>query len=194
MKKLLMITMALVLSMSSAALGHEWKIDPNHAAIMFEIKHIYSATRGHFNDFEGTVFFDPAQPEKSRAEFTVKVDSIYTAIPKRDNHLRSNDFFATKKYPEMTFTSTRVVRKNGNRYLLEGDMTVKDVTKRMQLEFVFLGERQDVFNKGRMVGGFDTRFTIDRLAFNVGNGKFVEKGVIGQMVDVYISLEMTRKK
>jgi polyisoprenoid-binding protein YceI len=196
MKKntLWIITLAYFLAAQPAAMAYEWQLDKGHSGIMFEVKHIYSTIRGNFDDFSGVVIFDPSQPEKSRADFSVKVDSIYTGIAKRDNHLRSDDFFASGTYPEMTFKSTRVTHVEGNRYAFEGQMTVKDVTRDMALQFIYLGQTESPFKKDQMVAGFETRFSIDRLEFNVGKGKFYEMGVVGKDVDVLISLEMTRKK
>ncbi|MFC1829751.1 YceI family protein, partial [Thermodesulfobacteriota bacterium] len=82
----------------------------------------------------------------------------------------------------------------GNKYILEGKMTVKDVTKDMRLKVVFLGEKENPFKKNKMVAGFETRFKINRLDFNVGNGKFYEMGVVDKDVEVLISLEVTRDK
>jgi polyisoprenoid-binding protein YceI len=192
MKKWRFAVLVSLLLVPLPANAYEWQLDNAHSAVMFEVKHIYSVTRGQFNDFSGTVFFDPAKPEEARCEFVVKTDSVDTHIGKRDGHLRSGDFFASKKFPDMRFTSTRVSPAGGNTYMLEGQMTVKDVTRDMQLEMTFLGQKENPFKKGQMVAGFETRFTIDRLEFNVGTGKFYEMGVVGKDVDVLVSLEMVR--
>ena len=71
---------------------------------------------------------------------------------------------------------------------------VKDVTRNMDLEFVYLGEKENPFKKNQMVAGFEIRFTLDRMDFNVGNGKSLKMGVVGKDVDVLISLEMTRER
>ncbi|MFC1516261.1 YceI family protein [Thermodesulfobacteriota bacterium] len=194
MKKILYIILALMVFGQTPVMAQEWQLDPAHSGIMFDVKHIYSVTRGHFSDFSGSVFFDPDNPGKSKFEFAVKVDSINTGIGKRDNHLRSGDFFAADKYPKMMFKSSRVTPAGGNKYILEGKMTVKDVTKDMRLKVVFLGEKENPFKKNKMVAGFETRFKINRLDFNVGNGKFYEMGVVDKDVEVLISLEVTRDK
>jgi len=194
MKKLLYILLLLIVFGQAPVMAKEWQVDPAHSGIMFDVKHIYSVTRGHFSDFSGNVYFDPDNPEKSKFEFTVKVDSINTGIGKRDNHLRSGDFFAADTYPKMMFKSSRVTAAGGNRYILEGKMTVKDVTKDMRLEFVFLGQKENPFKKNKMVAGFETRFTINRLDFHVGSGKFYDMGVVDKDVEVLISLEATRDK
>lgn len=171
-----------------------WEVDPHHSGVMFEIKHIYSAVRGQFTQFSGTIDFDPRAPEKGRFDFEVSVDSINTQIPKRDQHLRSPDFFAADRYPSMRFVSHRITPAGNNTYLLEGKMTIKDVTRDMQLEFTFLGERENPFKKNQIVGGFETRFTLDRLAFNVGSGKFFDMGVVDKSVHVLVSVEAVRPK
>ena len=194
MKKLIFVFLLSVFLGSASVYAYEWQIDPAHSSIMFEVKHIYSVTRGQFSDFTGKVFFNPDKPEESRCEFVVKTDSIDTRIGKRDSHLRSDDFFASKKYPEMRFKSTRVTPAGNNTYTLEGTMTVKDITREMRLEMKLLGQKEHPFKKNSMVAGFETRFTIDRLDFNVGGGKFYKMGVVDKDVDVLISLEVMRDK
>ena len=194
MKRYILVLLSLLLLAATQAMAYEWKMDPAHSAVMFEIKHIYSTVRGHFGAFSGNVFFNPNDLKESKFDFTVEVDSINTRIGKRDNHLRSGDFFDAKKYPQMVFKSSKVSHAGGNKYLLEGKMTVKDVTKPMTLEFLLLGQKNSAFKKDQVVGGFETRFKIDRFDFNVGTGKFYKLGVVGKEVDVLISMEMIRSK
>ncbi len=194
MKKILLIVFSLILLGQMPAMAHEWKLDPAHSGVLFEIKHIYSTVRGHFSDFTGDVFFDPDNLEKSKFDFAVKVDSINTNNGKRDNHLRSDDFFSERKYPEMTFTSSRVYHLEGNKYILEGKMTIKDVTKPLTLEFIYWGQKENPFKTKEMVTGFDSRFKINRLDYSVGDGRFYKMGVVGKDVDILITLEMIRNK
>ena len=194
MKRYILVLLSLLLLAATQAMAYEWKMDPAHSAVMFEIKHIYSTVRGHFGEFSGDVYFNPNDLKESKFDFTVEVDSINTRIGKRDNHLRSGDFFDAKKYPQMVFKSSKVSHAGGNKYLLEGKMTVKGVTKPMTLEFLLLGQKNSAFKKDQVVGGFETRFKIDRFDFNVGTGKFYKLGVVGKEVDILISLEMIRSK
>jgi polyisoprenoid-binding protein YceI len=194
MKRIIYIALSLLLLGQTPVMAHEWKVDPNHSSIMFDIKHIYSTVRGHFSDFTGDVFFDPDNLEKSKFDFTVKVDSINTNNGKRDNHLRSSAFFAANRYPLMTFKTSRVSHASGNKYVLEGKMTIKDITKDMALEFIYWGQKEYPSKKNEMVAGFDTRFNINRLDFHVGDGKFYKMGVVGKDVEVLITLEVVRKK
>jgi len=194
MKKNIYFILSLFLLGQTHVMAHEWKIDLNHSGVLFEIKHIYSTVRGHFSDFTGEVFFDPENLEKSKFDFVVNVDSIDTNNEKRDIHLRSNDFFAANKYPEMIFKSSRVFHAGGNKYILEGKMTIKDVTRDMVLEFIYWGQKENPIKKNEMVAGFDTRFNINRLDFHVGDGKFYKLGVLGKDVDILITLEVGRRK
>jgi len=195
MKKRLSLTafILIVLFSSSALAADKWEIDSAHSGIMFEVKHIFSAIRGYFSDFEADIRFDKNDLENSMFNFTVKTDSINTGIGKRDNHLRSGDFFDTGKYPEMEFKSTEIKHVKEGEYILEGNMRVKDVTKKVSFKAEFLGSREHPLQKGTMVAGFETAFQIDRLNYNVGSGKFYELGVVGDKVDVLISFETTKQ-
>jgi polyisoprenoid-binding protein YceI len=172
----------------------KWDIDRAHSNIYFDVQHIYSTTRGVFDDFSGLVLFDPENREAGRVEFTVKVNSINTGINKRDDHLRSGDFFDAGKFPLMTFKSTGVTRVSDEKYLLEGDLTVKDVTKRVSIPFVYLGVKENPVRAGSRVAGFEADFTIDRLEYHVGSGKFYEMGVVGKDVRILVTLEVIRDK
>jgi len=194
MKRIILIVLSLLVMGHAKVMAHEWKTDPIHTGILFEIHHIYSTVRGHFSDFTGDVFFDPENLDKSKFDFVVKVDSINTNNGKRDNHLRSNDFFAAGQFPVMTFKSSRVYHADGNKYILEGKMTIKDVTKNMVLEFIYWGQKENPFKKNEVVAGFDTRFNINRLDYHIGDGKFYKMGVVGKDVDILITLEVVREK
>jgi polyisoprenoid-binding protein YceI len=184
----------LILLLPGFAAGSEWKVDPAHTGIYFEIDHIYSATRGYFEDFEGKVVFDPNNLGASVFDFKVKVKSINTGNSKRDGHLESKDFFDVRKYPLMTFKSTAIKQVEGNQYVVDGEMTIKDVSKNVSIPFTFFGIKPNPFDKGGEVAGFEAKMTIDRLEYNVGSGKYYEMGTIGKDVEVLISFEALRKK
>ena len=196
MKKIFqyMFIISLLFGVSSMAYADasKWKIDPAHAGIYFSIDHIFSKVKGHFNDFDAEIYFDPNNLEQSRAIFTVKVSSIDTNNTKRDGHLQSDDFFSAKKYPNMRFESTAVTHSHDNRYMVDGTMTIKDVSRKVKLPFTFLGTKPNPFNPKQEVAGFELSMTIDRFDYNVGNGKFLDLGVVGKYVDVIITLELTR--
>lgn len=180
--------------MQAQAADSDWKLDPAHSGIYFEIDHIYAATRGYFEDFDGKVVFDPDNLDGSSFDFKVEVDSINTGNSKRDGHLEGREFFVARTFPVMTFKSANIKKVEGDRYVVEGTMTIKDVSKTVSVPFTFFGIKQSPFDTNSVVAGFEARLTIDRLEYTVGTGKYYEMGVIGKDVDVLISFEATRKK
>lgn len=184
--------MAFVIQPSFA--GSEWKIDTAHSGIYFEINHIYAATRGYFEKYDGKVIFDPNNLSSSKFDFKVKVKSINTGNRQRDGHIQTEEFFYSKKYPEMTFKSASIRQVEGDQYIAKGTMTVKDISKTISVPFTFFGIKPNPFDKKSVVAGFEARMTIDRLEYNVGNGQYYEMGTIGKDVEVLLSFEAIKKK
>jgi polyisoprenoid-binding protein YceI len=193
-KSSLITLFLLALAVQAYTAAPKWDIDPAHSGVYFSIDHIYSTTRGYFADFTGTVMFSPEDLGGSRFDFDVAVKSINTGNSKRDGHLNSGDFFDSKQYPSMSFKSTAVKHVQDNQYVVEGTMTVKDVSKAVSVPFTLLGVKTHPFDDKKDVAGFEALMTIDRLAYHVGGGKFYDMGVVGKEVDVLITLEVTRKK
>ena len=179
---------------SALAAAPVWEIDRDHSSVYFDVRHTYATVRGQFDDFSGMFLFDPTGKEESSCEIEVKVKSINTNIRKRDDHLRSGEFFATEKYPLMTFKSTEIKHVGGRQYTIAGRLTMKDVTKDVTIPFTYYGFRENPLNKKQLVAGFEARFTIDRLDYHVGSGKYYKMGVVGKAVNVTITLEVLRDK
>ncbi len=197
MKRYPLITLTLLLAMSAFAPNlhaGQWSFDKAHSIIYFDVNHIYSEVRGNFTDFDGSFNFDPKNPAAGSITITVQTQSVNTQETKRDNHLRGDEFFAVSKYPTMTFKSTAISHVKDDNYLIKGELTIKDVTRSIEVPFKFLGAKTHPFMNDHEVAGFQAQFTIDRLAYHVGNGKYFKLGVIGKNVDIFISLEMLRKK
>jgi len=173
----------------SGAWAAQWQLDPDHSEIRFKVNHILTPVSGHFTQFKGEMNFDPASPGSGRFAFSVSVKSVDTNNGKRDNHLKSKDFFNADKYPEMQFVSSKISHLRDDIYALEGQLTIKDVTRTLKTEFRFFAPKPHPFAKGKNVGGFITKFSIPRLDYNVGNGKFLKMGVVGGTVDVDIAVE-----
>jgi polyisoprenoid-binding protein YceI len=182
----------LCISVFAFAEAEIWEIDKAHSNIYFDVRHTYATVRGQFDEFSGTLRFDPDNLAVSNVRFEISTKSINTRIPNRDNHLRSEDFFAVKEYPSMTFQSTSVKQKEGNQYTLVGNLTIKGKTHKVAMPFTYFGVRENPLKKGQMVAGFETRFSIDRLEYLVGQGKYFEMGVIGRNVDILITLEVLK--
>lgn len=188
------VSMLLFIATYAYAEAPNWKIDPDHSGIYFRIMHIYSSVNGFFPDFDGEIKFDPSNLNESRFAFKVKVKSIDTNNGKRDVHLQSDEFFDAKKYPEMSFESTAIKHLGANNYQVAGTLTIKDVSKTITLPFNYFGFKTHPFNPNLDVAGFEARMNIDRLGYNVGNGKFNKMGVVGKDVDILITLEATRER
>lgn len=173
----------------------EWKIDKAHSNIYFDVRHTFVTVRGLFEDFSGTMVFDPEDKDASRVAFEVNVDSIDTNIEKRDAHLRSADFFEVSQFPHMRFESTRIEDAPGeDQYTLKGRLTIKGVTRSVAVPFTYLGMRDNPLEKGQQVAGFEGEFTINRLDYKVGSGKFAKMGVVGETVHILVALEVLRGK
>lgn len=188
------IAFLLIFGTNCFAAAPEWKVDPAHSGIYFDINHIYSTVKGFFNEFEGVIAFDPANLKESRFDFKVKVKSINTNNSKRDADLQSGNFFEVDKYPEMTFKSSAITHTDGNQYAVEGKLTVKDVSKDIKIPFTFFGTKQHPLNPKLDVAGFEARMDIDRLAYHVGTEKFYQLGVLGKDVNVLVTIEASRDK
>jgi len=187
-------TLIILLLFTSSAYSYQWKLDPAHSEVRFEVKHILTTVTGHFTDFSGDIFFNPDKISESKFDFSVKVKSVDTNNGKRDNHIKSKDFFDSDTYSEMTFKSSRMTHKSGNMYELEGTMTIKDVSKNIMVPVEFFEPVQHPFDKGKHVAGFRTNFSVVRLDYHVGNGKFLNMGVVGDTVDIELAMEAFTKK
>lgn len=190
MKKItLLITILLVILGVSFSQAAQFKPDFGHSEIRFKSGHIFSTVSGLFSDYTATIAFDPEKLNEAVFDFTIKVKSINTMHPKRDNHLRSDEFFHADKYPDMRFKSSRVFHIKENLYGIEGVLTIKDVSKSISVEFSYFAPTDNPFDKKTQVAGFNTSFSLNRLDYGVGSGIYAKKGVIKNKVVVEISME-----
>lgn len=194
MQKTLFSLLLLLLVWPNQALSNEWKLDSVHSNFYFDVQHIYAKVRGQFTDFTGKVSFDPDNPKTGKFDFAIKVNSIDTKVEKRDTHLRSADFFDSGKYPLITFKSEKVSRAGDSKYLVEGALTIRGVTKNVALEFLYHGQKENPLKASEIVAGLDSRLVIDRLEYHVGDGKFYKMGAVGKDIAVLITLELLRDK
>lgn len=125
---------------------------------------------GSFREFTGDIFYDPAHPERSRVNFAVQVDSIDARSRKREEVLRSDDFFDTQRFPTMTFTSTSVTASPDKTLQVTGDITIRGVTRRITIPVRYLGITQ--LNDHQSFAGFETTFTLDRTEFGVNGSRW----------------------
>jgi polyisoprenoid-binding protein YceI len=167
----------------------DYKLDPAHSRIGFAVRHLeINWVEGRFKDFAGTVHYDDKDVTKSTVEFTAKVASVDTEVEARDKHLRTADFFDAEKYPEMTFKSTGVERKNKDAYVLRGDLTIKGVTKPVALPFTIAGAVKDPWGNTRF--GVEAQTNINRRDFGINYGNAFAGGLdVGNEVTISLRLE-----
>jgi polyisoprenoid-binding protein YceI len=161
--------------------GH-WAIDPAHSGIEFGIKHLLITTvKGSFNDFEGSI--DISEDGRVSAVATIRAASIDTNEPRRDEHLRSADFFAAEQFPEIRFQSTSVEQVEGNRFRVAGDLTIKGATQPLELDTELAGSAQDPWGNERV--GLTLKGQLDPNDFGVDWNQELEAGgnLIGDRVD-----------
>ncbi|QYC37827.1 hypothetical protein Nocox_00960 [Nonomuraea coxensis DSM 45129] len=166
-----------------------YNLDVAHTRIGFVVKHMMvSKVRGHFNTFNGSVTI-AENPLESAAELTIKTESIDTGAPDRDGHLRSDDFLAADKFPEITFRSTRVVGHSGDEFTVVGDLTIRDVTKEVELTVEYGGAGTNPW--GAAVWGFSISTEFDREDFGLTWNQALETGgvLVGKKVKIEIEGE-----
>jgi len=172
--------------------GVEYEVDKYHSSISFTITHmVVSKVRGNFNDFSVVLNEDPADVSKSTVTAVIKTAGINTGNEKRDNHLRSADFFDAEKYPEITFKSSKVV-KDGDRLEVTGTFSMGGVSKEVTLPFT-MAKITDASGKTRM--GVEAITKLDRKEYGVKWNRALDKGgfVLGDTVYVEILLELKSK-
>jgi len=175
------------LALSASAQATSWIIDPNHSSVGFTIRHLFSKVPGAFDKFSGTIDYDPANPTAASVKVEIDPASIDTKTQKRDDHLRSPDFFDVAKFPAMTFQSTKVTKGEGNALTAEGNLTMHGVTKPVTLAVMFLGAGPAM---GGQRAGFEATTKIDRKDFGIIWNKTLDSGtLLGDDVDITIGIE-----
>lgn len=171
-----------------------WKVDPVHSTLGFSVTHlVISETEGQFKVYEGTIESKKDDFTDARIVFTVDAKSIDTGNEKRDEHLRSEDFFHVEKFPHLTFKSVSFKKVNGNKYILEGDLTIRDVTKRVKFDVVYNGQTKSPW--GQTVAGFRATSVINRIDFGLKWNKALETGgwLVGEDVQINLKLEFIKQ-
>ena len=135
----LSLTAAAAVLAASPVLADTYVIDKSHSEASFQVRHLMSKVRGNFNDYAGTISVDPAKPESASVEFTIKSASIDTSNENRDKDLRGPNYFDVEKFPEITFKSSKVTPKGGDKYDVTGTLTMHGVSKEITLPVSYLG-------------------------------------------------------
>jgi len=188
-----LFTVAAIVMTISAVDAAEWKIDPVHSTIGFEVRHlVISRIRGQFQEFDCSLKFDNSAIEAGSVEFTVQTASIDTDNEDRDKHLRTSEFFDTENHPTMTFKSGKVVKGDDNKFKLVGALTIRGVTKEVTFDCEFYGVVKDPW--GNTKSGFSAHTEINRQDFKVSWSKSLDSGglVVGDMVNITVDVEFAK--
>jgi polyisoprenoid-binding protein YceI len=173
-----------------------WEIDPAHTSAQFAIRHLMVSTvRGEFSKVTGTVALNEQDPTQSTVEATIDAASLNTRIAKRDEHLKSPDFFDVAQYPTITFKSKKIEAAGDGKFKVTGDLTMHGVTKEVVLNVEGTPKPiKDPTGKLRIGGGATTR--INRKDFGINYNRVLETGgvVVGDEVDITIDVELTQKQ
>lgn len=165
----------------------KYEIDAGHSSVIFGIKHANAGNfRGRFNEFEGNLNIDEAKPENCSVEFSIVANSVDTANEKRDQHLRSPDFFNVKQFPKITFKSTKVKSAGEGKYEITGDLAFHGVTKSITASATKIGAAK---GQGGYRIGYDVTFKISRSEFGV---KYMPEG-LGDDVHLLLGIEGVRE-
>jgi len=192
-RSITVLALILALLPGRAVLGADrYTIDPVHCHIGFSVRHlVINNIRGRFTDYAGSIVYDEQDITKSSVEVVIKVESINTDFKARDEHLRTADFFDAAKFPEITFKSTRVEKRNGGLAAV-GNFTMHGVTKEITLPFKINGKSNF---QGEMHLGLEAAITIDRRDFGMSWSATLDSGglVVGNDVTIELNIEATRK-
>jgi polyisoprenoid-binding protein YceI len=180
---------------ASAPAASQWNLDKSHSSVKFTVQHlVISEVEGTFKMFNGTINSPAPDFTGAKIDFSVDVTSINTDDEKRDGHLKSDDFFNAEKFPQMKFTSTSFKKIKGNMYALEGNLTIRDVTKKVTFAVVYGGTVKDPW--GNTKAGFKASGKINRKEFGLKWGAMTEAGgaVVGDDVNMVINTEFAQQK
>lgn len=187
---LVLTTLLAVAAAAPAQSAETWVVDTNHSEAGFRIRHFVSHVSGRFNDFTGEIAVDHENPANSKVTFTIQAASIDTGNERRDDHLRSADFFDVEQHPEITFVSSKVEPTGGDSYAVTGTLTMHGVSREITLPVDFLGSVTD--NRGATKAGFETEVELDRKEYGITWNRTLDQGgvMLGDEVRVRIALEV----
>ena len=179
--------------MSFEELTGTYSIDASHSAVGFVARHaMITKVRGGFNDFTGTLNIDGANPTASSGQLTIQAASIDTRNEDRDNHLRSNDFFAMEEHPTLEFVSTSITHEGGNDFAVTGDLTIRGVTKPVTIDLEYTGTALDPFGNTRI--GFEGSTKVNRRDWELNWNAALDTGGVLVSENVTIEVEISAIK
>jgi len=171
-----------------------YKIDPAHSDFMFKVKHLMISTATVvFKKFDASLEINEEDFSQAKVTFEADIDSVDTKNEQRDEHLKGEEFFSADKFPKMTFTSTKIESNGDNEYIVTGDLTIRDVTKPVDLKVEYNGSTKDPWGQERM--GFEISGKINRKDFGLKWSAVTEAGglVVADDVKLAMNVEMVKQ-
>lgn len=171
-----------------------WNVDLDHSTVGFQVTHmVISQTTGKFTDYQGFIEMDSETKKVKAIEAVIETKSLFTDHPKRDQHLRSPDFFNVEKFPTMTY-KMKSYRKTGDTYSAAGDLTLLGVTKEITLVGTFNGTTKDPWGNSR--AGFTAEGTLNRQDFGMTFSQTLDSGglLVGNEVTIRLEIECIKEK
>ena len=172
-----------------------WAIDPKHSIVEFAVRHMmFTTVRGRFKDVRGTIqCLDEADKSRASVEAVIDAASIDSGDPDRDAHLRSQEFLDVERYPTITFSSKRVERVDEDEFWVVGDVTIRGVTREVELATVYNGRGTNPW--GQEVAGFTATTQINRKDFGLTWNVALEAGgfLVGDTLDVLVEVQAVKQ-
>lgn len=184
-----------VATMATAQTTQKWTVDKVHSSVKFNITHlVISEVEGSFKVYDGSINNTKSDFSDAKIDFSIDVASINTDNQMRDDHLKADDFFNAKDFPKMTFKSSSFKKKSGNVYELTGELTIRDVTKKVKFEVTYGGTAKDGY--GNTKAGFKANATINRFDYGLKWNALTEAGgaTVGQDVRIVLNLQFALAK
>ncbi|MFN8437208.1 MAG: YceI family protein [Cytophagales bacterium] len=171
----------------------KWLVDASHSEVQFKVKHlVISTVTGTFKEFEGALEAESEDFDNAKVDFSIKANSISTNQNDRDNHLKSGDFFDAEKYPSLSFKNGILKKKSKEDYSLTGELTIKDVTKTVELNVEYGGVSKDPW--GNTKAGFEVTGKINRTEFGLTWNATLETGgvLVGESIALDINIQLVK--
>jgi len=173
-----------------------WEMDPAHSSFQFKVRHMtVSSVKGDFSKFRGVVMIDDKDIIQMKVEVAIEAASVNTGHPQRDDHLRGPDFFDVARYPAITFVSRQVIKADGNKLKVTGDLTIHGVTREITVDVE--GPTAEVKDPGgNFRRGATATAKINRRDFGLAWNKVLDNGglVVGDEVNIYVEVELVKKR
>lgn len=188
------LVVALFVSSSLFATETKYSIDPSHTSIDFSVSHmVISSVTGKFKEVSGTLVSTGDDFTNAKIDVVIPAKSINTENEKRDEHLRSADFFDVAKFPEVKFKSTSIKKVSGSEYVITGDLTLHGVTKSVELKSIYKGSAKSPW--GQTVVAFKASTVIPRKEYGLTWNKAMEAGgvLVGEEVELTLNVELVKQ-